>query len=125
MIPDILNGELLGEKVSCSFPTVGQFLEIENKKAIFSAGNYNALINTQTDQANFSLDVIDCLAYFSVLFPKLIQKGLIGEKMSIENSKKMVDFYRKTFWPWYRVILDIIKQEEEELKDDISKTSEK
>lgn len=123
MEPTIFNGELFGQKVTCSFPTVGQFIEIENKKVIFSSGNYNALVNASTDQANYSLDIIDSLSYFSVLFPNLVRKGLITEKMSLEESKKMTSFYKTKFWPWYKAILEIIKAEESELSDDISKAS--
>lgn len=77
-----------------SYPNVGQKLEIEARKILFSKDLYGQLVQSGTVQSSAMLDIIDAYAYLSVLCPTLGLKP--------ENFDKLTPVLEKTFVIAYR-----------------------
>lgn len=75
--------KFLGKSYTIPMPKMGQILEIETMKHHFSLGNYGKLMEMRTSHAMFALDVIDAMAYFTVLSPE------IREQIKTENWEEL------------------------------------
>ncbi len=90
-------------KYTVSFPTVGQIIDIETKRSILSRGQYGNMIESKMQMSWNVLEIIDVMAYFQVLVPKLFDdlnvKSL--EEIDAIDFAEIVEVYREQFLPWY------------------------
>lgn len=97
-----------GKDYTVTFPNVGQLMEIESTKLVFSKNKYIQLSMSDLKTHSFILDVVDSISYLSVLIPSL--KDDLGIKnwneMDALSAKKIVHVYRKQFVPWFLPILN-------------------
>lgn len=95
---------LMGAEHVVSYPSVGQKLQIESAKILFSNGTYSQLAVSVHKTAEDLLDIIDAYSYFSVMIPG-IRKAFTTEtlgKLDIlaanelrKEFRKYYDFYVK------------------------------
>jgi hypothetical protein len=116
----------IGDKTyNVNFPNVGQMLEIENNKIVLSGNMYGSLVRSNHKTGTELLNLVDGVAYFSVLC-KNFSKDFEIEKfteMNVLNQKKISFAFVTIFWPWYvKIQSEIDKQMESE--DDEKTTSQ-
>ena len=68
--------KIKGHEYKMSFPTVGQYYEIETQKQFLGRGYYNTLLGNRTQAAADALDMIDIEATLTVMLPELHRKWL-------------------------------------------------
>lgn len=100
-----------GEKKTVHFPTIGEYINIERLKQILSRGSYAVMAFSGMDSATKALDLIDAIAYFSVLLRTDFEKkvGVISyedvlNKPMDENSAELIRCYKEEFAPFYNAI---------------------
>jgi len=103
---------LQGNDYIVKFPNVGQFIDIESKKALFSNRQYSALVTSNLVNSNHALDLIDAIAYFSTLIPELQKDLKLANLFELDmlSAKELTDQYQKVFRPWFlkwREVLEI------------------
>lgn len=103
--------ELFGQKFTAtSYPTVGQIMEIENYKQELTNGRYGSMVKSNTVSSRFALDLVDAIAYFSVLFGKGMRVMIESKIDGVDNiydmpgisAKEFVTVYREKFFPWIK-----------------------
>jgi len=86
------------------FPTAGDLMDIEIKKALLSGTVYSGIIAAGTQISEHVLDSIDMQATLEVLCPDLIKdlptdiKSLRG--LDIIDSNQLIIQYKKQMLPW-------------------------
>lgn len=86
-----------------NYPNIGQKMEIEQRKIIFSNGMYGSLTFSSSLAANRMLNIIDAYAYLSVCCPEL-GKGMTVEafqQLSEQSGVALYEAYSKDFRKWY------------------------
>jgi hypothetical protein len=91
-----------------SYPNVGQTLEIENLKMILSGNSYGDLVKSSHKTAVELLNLIDGVAYFSVLAEGFKSDFKIEDftKMEIEQQRQI----SKGFIPFWKFLVNIEKE---------------
>jgi len=81
------------------YPKVGELLSIESRKMMLSNGTYSELISASTISSRFNLDLIDALAHFLVLIPKLSASLTVDTIYDLDalEAKEIVKVYRSQF----------------------------
>jgi hypothetical protein len=76
--------------------TIQQLIDIENGKVILSQGTYGSLVATKTKTSLYALDLIDAVAYLSVLFPGLAKDLNYKSYLDIPvtQAKKLIKAYQ-------------------------------
>lgn len=102
---------IVGIDCVVKFPNVGQWIDIDNAKMVFSAGRYGDLMKANSSTTEFTLNVIDALAYFSVLIPEFRAKIKVEsyDDLDYKLAKTLSSDFTTAFWPWFvetRSILD-------------------
>lgn len=95
----ILKIQIQKQNFEINFPNVGQLIDIEVRKSLISAGQYQNLIKNQS----FSIDYIDALATFLILIPdlnKLLRVESIFD-LNLIDIKEIINIYKKEYLPWY------------------------
>ena len=107
-----------------NFPTAGDLIDIEVRKAVISRSQYYGLLNNATVTSTFALDLIDTAANFSVLIPDLMEDLNVDSilDLSIPDAHEIVEAYKKQFSPWYDEWLKVISGASED--DDNCKKQE-
>ena len=106
------------------YPTVGQILEIESLKQSLSAGRYGLLVVSNVKSMELALDLIDAIAYFSVLIPDLKKEIAVDSFMDLDamTAKRLSISYKKYFRKWYseleKEMNDLDAELLKELKED-------
>ena len=59
-----------GEEYQIEFPTVGEYIDIENQKLIKSNGQWVNLLKNQTVSALRSIQIIECVSILMILCKK-------------------------------------------------------
>jgi hypothetical protein len=102
------------------FPTTGQLIDIQVLKSDLAGGSYSALINSSSADGQYAGFLVDMIATFTVLLPKLktdLNVRSIGA-LPVDKSKKLVKAYLKTYLPWYnewqKFIINLDEEEESE-----------
>ena len=92
-----------GEECQIEFPTVGQYLDIENQKLIQSDGQWVNLIKNQTISALRSIQIIECVSILMVLCPKLFKnmKVLSYKEIDAIDFIELLSIYNNEINPWY------------------------
>lgn len=106
---------VLGKKYTVNYPNVGQILEIESLKLLYSNNTYGALVKSGHTTASDLLNLIDAMSYFSVLAPDLIKDMKIEDfsKVGAIQQKRIVRAFIE-FWKWFRAMNDELDKDEEE-----------
>lgn len=95
-----------GKKFTINFPNVGQLIDIESLKSALTNGKYGAFAASGIKSMYFVLDMVDTIAFVSVMCPRL--KNFITEEevsdltqLSPDVMKPIVDIYKKDIAPWF------------------------
>jgi hypothetical protein len=99
--------EFKGEKVTVPFPNVGQMIDMESLKQALTNGQYGIMAASGVRSMNFALDLVDAIVFLQIMCPAIATKRKIENYTSIpvNESKEIVDLYKKQIWPWYGEIL--------------------
>lgn len=94
------------KKFVVKFPNVGQLIDIESLKNALTGGKYGSFAASGVRSMYFILDIVDTIAFFTVMCPKL--KNFVTEeddvdytKMKPESVKSLVKLYKEQVLPWY------------------------
>lgn len=95
------------KKFIIKFPNVGQLMDIEALKMALTGGKYGTFAASGIKSMYFVLDMVDAIAFFSVMCPRL--KNYITEEdtdvdytqMNPQSIKPLVEIYKKRIAPWY------------------------
>lgn len=92
-----------GEEYQIEFPTVGQYMDIENQKIMQSSGQWTNLIKNPTVSALRSIQIIECVSILMVLCPKLFQNMKIISYKEIDaiDFLELLTIFTKEISPWY------------------------
>lgn len=111
--------EILGVKYVVKYPTVGQLIDIENKKMLLTSNQYGEYVAApvKTKSLAYLIEVVDAISHFSVLIPDL-STTLSKSYFDIDplTAKEIVKAYKQNFRPWYDEFMKAIH--EESLKND-------
>lgn len=106
------------KKFKISFPTVGQFYDIEAQKQLKGKGLYGSIAGTNTVTAQHAADMIDIESTLSVLCPDIMEEGKGGLRcksfadLDLEDYVEIKRVYVERFTPWWDNILKLLKPEE-------------
>ena len=92
-----------GEEYQIEFPTVGEYMDIENQKLIQSNGQWVNLIKNQTISALRSIQIIECVSILMVLCPKLFANMKVTSYREIDaiDFIELLTLYNNEINPWY------------------------
>lgn len=92
-----------GEEYQIEFPTVGEYMEIENQKLIQSNGQWVNLLKNQTVSALRSIQIIECVSILMVLCPKLFGNMKVTSYKEIDaiDFISLLTLYNNEIGPWY------------------------
>lgn len=94
--------EVKGRSYEITFPTIGQYREIETRKNLLSLGSYKSMSAQNFVGTNKALDIIDIDSHFSVLAPQLIKDlGRPFDELTFEELTEIETAYKEVFVPWY------------------------
>lgn len=100
------------KKFTIKFPNVGQMIDIESMKNALTGGKYGSFAASGIKSMYFVLDIVDTIAFLTVMCPKL--RNFVTEEednidytqMKPETVKTLIDIYKKDILPWYSKILE-------------------
>lgn len=109
--------EIKGKKFIVPFPTVGQILDIESTKMAIAGGAYDKFVKANTKTANYVLNLIDAIAYFSILIPnfKEIMNFATWETIEYSLGYEMGVAFTQ-YYKWYNEITQNIEKEVNEAR---------
>lgn len=109
-----------GKSYTVKFPNVGQFYQIEATKQSLARGFYNTMVMSPSSAAQHALDMIDIEAALVVLCPELIKdlKVKSFSELDVRDYKVIRDEYYKEVAPFFKEINDLLKGDEDEVKED-------
>lgn len=99
------------KKFQVKFPNVGQLIDIESLKNALTGGKYGSFAASGVKSMYFILDIVDTIAFLTVMCPKL--KNFITEEedeidytqMKPETVKTLLTVYKEQILPWYSKIM--------------------
>ena len=96
-------------------PTIGNIMDIESNKQLFSNNRYGAMARTGGKSSNIALDLIDAAATMMVLFPEIQEDIKITSilDMSPMDAKEFVKEYKSKVQMWYIDWLSMLEPSEE------------
>lgn len=111
------------KKFQVKFPNVGQLIDIESLKNSLTMGKYGQFAASGVKSMYFILDVVDTIAFMTVMCPKL--KNFITDEdsdkdytqMKPETVKELVMVYKKQILPWYSNILKFLYNTNEDVAE--------
>jgi len=90
---------------SVTYPTVGQFFEIEAQKSSLSKGQFGGMLDSGTVMAHNAIEIICIVAFLKVMCPKLLGTLNEGvdriEDIDLLDFKEIKDAYNSQIKPWY------------------------
>lgn len=113
-----------GEEYQIEFPTVGEYIDIENQKLIQSNGQWVNLLKNQTISALRSIQIIECVSLLMILCPKLFMNMKVVSYKEIDalDFLELLSIYTKEIGPWYsewfKQFNDVILGVNEKLKEE-------
>lgn len=102
--------KIKGHEYKMSFPTVGQYYEIETQKQFLGRGYYNTLLGNRTQAAADALDMIDIEATLTVMLPDLLadMKVTSFKQLGIKDYVEVRDIYNKEVLPFIKEVEKIM-----------------
>ena len=100
-----------GKKFQVKFPNVGQLIDIESLKNALTGGKYGSFAASGVKSMYFILDIVDTIAFLTVMCPKLKnfiteeEDGIDYTQMKPETVKTLVTVYKEQIFPWYSKIM--------------------
>ena len=100
-----------GKKFQVKFPNVGQLIDIESLKNALTGGKYGSFAASGVKSMYFILDIVDTIAFLTVMCPKLKnfiteeEDGIDYTQMKPETVKTLVTVYKEQILPWYSKIM--------------------
>lgn len=99
------------KKFGIKFPNVGQLMDIEALKMGLTGGKYGTFAASGIKSMYFVLDMVDAIAFFSVMCPRL--KNFVTEEdinkdytqMNPQSIQPLVEIYKRDVMPWYNSIM--------------------
>lgn len=104
---DIKNREVQfvvkGNSYKLTFPTIGQYFDIESQKSLLSRGQYGNMLDSSTIIAYDAIELINIVSLLKVLCPQFIKDLKIDriEDIDVIDFREVRDTYRKQVKPWY------------------------
>ena len=119
-----------GNDYVAKFPHVGEEVRIEALKELYSNKTYSSLLQNLTKSSQRVLDIVDMMAYFTVMIPDL------QEDLDVKNVKTfndlpqikaipLVNAYKQQLRPWlddWYTLLGKLENPKEEDKFSIDET---
>lgn len=99
------------KKFQVKFPNVGQLIDIESLKNALTGGKYGSFAASGVKSMYFILDIVDTIAFLTVMCPKLKnfiteeEDGIDYTQMKPETVKTLVTVYKEQILPWYSNIM--------------------
>lgn len=99
------------KKFQVKFPNVGQLIDIESLKNALTGGKYGSFAASGVKSMYFVLDIVDTIAFLTVMCPKLKnfiteeEDGIDYTQMKPETVKTLVTVYKEQILPWYSKIM--------------------
>lgn len=108
--------KIMNQLFEVSYPNVGQKLQIENVKLLLTDNNYGDLARSRHTTALELLDLVDAVAYFSILIPEIKSTLNLADflNMDAKRSKAYVKAFKKEFTPWFDAIEEELNKEDSE-----------
>jgi hypothetical protein len=99
-------------------PTIGQIMEIESLKLAYTVNNYSYMSQVPMKLANLNLDIVDSVATFQVLIPKLKELYNVDNitKLKAAQARELIHQYKNVFFPWFKKVqeqLDVPYEEDQ------------
>lgn len=94
----------IGKKVFIAqFPNVGQIIDIDSMKQALSSNRYGVMAASGVQSAYFALDLIDAIAFFSIVCPEVSKYFDIENyaSMQVDEINDILNAYRNDIRPWY------------------------
>lgn len=115
---------LKGNSYTIEFPTAGQFIDIETKKAELSHGQWGKMISSPTISTFRSIQIIECIAVLSTICIDLIKDSKVSDlsKLDLIDLAEIMKVYTKEIYPWYN---DWFKEFNKVFSDDLDEKTEK
>jgi len=90
------------QQFQISYPTVGQKLQIENVKLLLTDNNYGDLARSGHISAIQLLDLVDAVAYFTILIPEISKSLNVQDFLNMEpkKTKMYIKAFKEEFMPW-------------------------
>ena len=94
--------------------TPGVFVDAEKLKSLLSGSQYGGIYRMGTSLGDEALTIVDMEAYFSILFPELIndlKPKSIGE-LNVNDFKELRKVYRSEVTKWVNSYIKLLKEVE-------------
>lgn len=119
------------KKFIIKFPNVGQLMDIEALKMALTGGKYGTFAASGIKSMYFVLDMVDAIAFFSVMCPRLknyitdVDTDVDYTQMNPQSIKPLVEIYKKGIAPWYNNMMsELYKSTNEAIEESESQHSE-
>lgn len=91
-----------GNPYTMKFPTVGEFLDIESRRILFSSNTYSQMLRSQLKSSAAALDFTDMASIVTVLCPKLIEdlKAKSVLDLDIFDCKELMTVWNSDIKAW-------------------------
>lgn len=90
---------------SITYPTIGQYFDIESQKSFLSKGQYGSMLDSSTAIAYDAIELINIVSILKVLCPTFLkdlnQNVNRIEDIDVIDFKVIRDIYRDQIKPWY------------------------
>ena len=108
----------IGDQIfGVSYPTVGQKLQIENVKLLLTDNGYGDLARSAHITALNLLDLVDAVAYFTILIPEISSSLSVNNFLNMEplKAKMYAKAFKREFRPWMEAVdVELNKEDEAE-----------
>lgn len=105
------------------FPTVGQYLQIEEEKVNLSKGKWGDFIKSGTLSSMRAIQMIECMALLKTLCPDFVKNLNVESfnEIDLKDFAELVKVYIKEINPWYsswfKEFNDIIEETDNAVKN--------
>lgn len=98
--------KVFGREYKISFPTVGQYYDMEAMKQSLGKGFYNTMLGNITKAAQDALDMIDIEATITVLMPDLIKDLKVArfKDLGIADYVQIRKLYDEEIFPFLKEV---------------------
>lgn len=97
-----------GETLTVNFPTVGQIIDIESLKQLYTGGRYAIMASSNLKSMGYALDLVDSIVFFQVLCPKVKKIAEVTNLIDIstELGNELIEVYKTQIYAsWYSEVL--------------------
>lgn len=95
-----------GKSYNVGFPTVGQYMEIQNRKMMLTNSTYSDQEDNKSSATAFNLNMVDATAHFQTLIPSLAKD--LGKDTLFEcdllTMREVLRAFKNEFYPWFSEI---------------------